>query len=103
MKVVLLSLSGDLDYARRELRRHYPADDLIEMRRAEVEGAGSKARLARLRALAPDVFAVFTERLAWQRGQRALALYGALAGAKTILLFDSHGGAKKASRARVLL
>jgi glycosyltransferase involved in cell wall biosynthesis len=103
MKVVLLSLSGDLDCARRELRRHYPTDDLIEMRRAEVEGAGQKARLARLRALNPDVFAVFTERLAWQRGQHALALFGALAGAKTILLFDSHGGTKKESRARVLL
>ncbi|HEY0322792.1 MAG TPA: glycosyltransferase family 4 protein [Pyrinomonadaceae bacterium] len=103
MKVVLLSLSGDLDYARRALRKHYPGEELSEIRRAEVEGASSKTRLERLRALKPDVFAVFTERLAWQRGQTALALYGALAGAKTILLFDSHGTMKEESRAKVLL
>jgi hypothetical protein len=100
MKVVLLSLSGDLDYARRALRVHYPKDELAEMRRAEVESAGFKTRLQRLRALKPDVFAVFTERLAWQRGQTALALFGALAGAKTILLFDSHGDTKEGARAR---
>jgi glycosyltransferase involved in cell wall biosynthesis len=103
MKVVLLSLSGDLDCARRVLRSRYPGDELAEIRRAEVEGAGYKTRLARLRALRPDVFAVFTERLAWQRGQNALALFGALAGAKTILLFDSQDGIKEESRADVLL
>ncbi|HEV7843500.1 MAG TPA: hypothetical protein VGO69_07365, partial [Pyrinomonadaceae bacterium] len=103
MKVVLLSLSGDLDYARRALRKTYPAEELSEIRRAEVEGAGFKTRLERLRALKPDVFAIFTERLAWQRGQTALALFGALAGAKTILLFDSHGTMKEESRAKVLL
>jgi glycosyltransferase involved in cell wall biosynthesis len=102
MKVVLLSLSGDLDCARRELRRLYPEDELAEMRRAEVEGAGFKKRLERLRALRPDVFAVFTERLAWQRGQNQLALFGALAGAGKILLFDSHGAVKEESRASVL-
>jgi glycosyltransferase involved in cell wall biosynthesis len=102
MKVVLLSLSGDLDYARRALRSRYPKDELAEIRRAEVEGAGFKTRLARLRALKPDVFAVFTERLAWQRGQTALALFGAMAGAKTILLFDSHGGMKEESQSAAL-
>lgn len=103
MRVVLLSLSGDLDYARQELRLRYPEDELTEMRRAEVEGASFRKRLARLRALRPDVFAVFTERLAWQRGQNALALFGALAGAKTVLLFDSHGGIREESGAGLLL
>lgn len=103
MKVVLLSLSGDLDYARRALRSRYPEDELAEIRRAEVEDAGFKTRLARLRALSPDVFAVFTERLAWQRGQNALALFGAMAGAKTILLFDSHGGMKEESQSAALV
>ncbi|MBD0373203.1 MAG: glycosyltransferase family 4 protein [Pyrinomonadaceae bacterium] len=103
MKVVLLSLSGDLDLARRRLRELYPEDELAEMRRAEVEGAGFKSRLERLRALKPDVLAVFTERLAWQRGQTALALFGALGGAKTVLLFDSHGGMREESRADVLV
>lgn len=103
MKVVLLSLSGDLDDARRALRRLYPQDELAELRRAEVEGASFQLKLKRLRALRPDVFAVFTERLAWQRGQTALALFGALAGAKTVLLLDSHGGRMEASRARLLL
>src|ERR1043165_6608828 len=99
MRVVLLSLSGDLDCARRELRRLCPESELAEMRRAEVEGAGFKKRLELLRSMKPDVFAVLTERLAWQRGQNQLALFGALAGALKILLFDSHGGMKEESRA----
>lgn len=103
MKVVLLSLSGDLDCARERLRGLYPEDEITEMRRAEVESAGFKRRLERLRALKPDVLAIFTERLAWQRGQNALELFGALAGAKIILLFDSHGGAKEVKRRDVLL
>jgi glycosyltransferase involved in cell wall biosynthesis len=102
MKVVLLSLSGDLDFARRGLRSLYPEDEITEMRRAEVESASFKSRLRRLRALRPDVFAIFTESLAWQRGQSALALFGALAGARTILLFDSHGGMKRESGTDVL-
>lgn len=102
MRVVLLSLSGDLDIARGRLRSLYPEDELMELRRAEVEGAGFRTRLERLRALRPDVLAIFTERLAWQRGQNALALFGALAGAKTILLFDSHNGMKRKSRSDVL-
>jgi glycosyltransferase involved in cell wall biosynthesis len=76
---------------------------MAELRRAEVEGAGFKRRLERLRALKPDVLAIFTERLAWQRGQNALALFGALAGAKKIVFFDSHGGIKTESRADVLM
>ncbi|HEX8749310.1 MAG TPA: glycosyltransferase family 4 protein [Pyrinomonadaceae bacterium] len=102
MKVVLLSLSGDVDLARRQLRQHYPGDELAEMRRAEVEGVSFKMRLKALRSLRPDVFAIFTERLAWQRGQNALALFGALAGAKKIVLFDSHGEIRTQSRADVL-
>lgn len=102
MKVVLLSLSGDLDVARGRLRSFYPQEELVELRRAEVEGAGFKARLERLRSLRPDVLAIFTERLAWQRGQNALALFGALAGAKKILLFDSHDGVRTESRTDVL-
>jgi glycosyltransferase involved in cell wall biosynthesis len=103
MRVVLLSLSGDLDHARQAVHRLYPRDELIEMRRAEVEGVSFQKRLARLRALRPEVFAVFTERLAWQRGQNALALFGALAGARTILLLDSHGGVKRERRSEVLV
>ncbi|HKS27610.1 MAG TPA: glycosyltransferase family 4 protein [Pyrinomonadaceae bacterium] len=102
MRVVLLSLSGDLDVARVRLRGLYPEDELVELRRAEVEGAGFKRRLERLRALKPDVLAIFTERLQWQRGQNALALFGALAGAKEVLLFDSHNGIKTHSRSDVL-
>lgn len=103
MRVVLLSLSGDLDRARERLRRLYPEDEITELRRAEVESTGFKGRLQRLRTLKPDVLAIFTERLAWQRGQNALELFGALAGAGTVMLFDSHGGAKEENRASILL
>lgn len=102
MKAVLLVLSGDPVRARERLRALVPEAKIEILPRAEVESSGYRERLKGLRARRPDVFAVFTERLAWQRGQNALALFGALAGAKTILLFDSHGGIREESSASLL-
>ena len=45
--------------------------------------------VARLR---PDVLAIATERLPWQRGQNLFMVFGALAGAREVLMIDAHGG-----------
>src|SRR5437764_718845 len=103
MKAVLLVLSGDHVHARERLRALAPEAEIEILSRAEVESSSYVARLKALRARRPDVFAISTERLAWQRGQNALALFGALAGAKTVLLFDSHGGMREESGAKLLL
>ncbi len=103
MKIVLLALSGDVSGAREVLGGIYPDAGFEEMPRSRIEGVGMKQRLSALRAMGPDVFVVATERLAWQRGQNAFLLFGALAGARRTVIMDAHGGWREESRARTLV
>src|SRR3954463_12339764 len=103
MKVVLLSLGGDARHARDLLVTRYPQAGVEEIPRARLEAGGFKHRLSVLRGFRPDVFAVATERLAWQRGQNAFLLFGALAGAKRTIILDAHGGLREESRSRSLM
>ncbi|HKQ51955.1 MAG TPA: glycosyltransferase, partial [Pyrinomonadaceae bacterium] len=103
MKLVLLVLSGDAGRAREALGRVYPDAKVLEIPRAEIESVGMGRRLSALRALRPEVFAVATERLAWQRGQNAFLLFGALAGARRTVILDAHGAWRWETRARSLV
>jgi glycosyltransferase involved in cell wall biosynthesis len=103
MKLVLLMLSGDARRARQTLAARYPQAEIEELPRAEIEAGGMAQRRSALRALRPDVFVVATERLAWQRGQNAFLLFGALAGARRTVIMDAHGGWREESRARSLV
>lgn len=100
MKVVLLALSGDS--ARDKLARLYPHAVIQSISRSEFETGSVLKRLASLRALRPDVFAIATERLAWQRGQDLFMLFGALAGAREAVVIDGHGGMRRESRLELL-
>jgi glycosyltransferase involved in cell wall biosynthesis len=103
MKVVLLALSGDLSRWQDKLRELYPDSSIDVISRAEFETGSHIKRLKSLRALRPDVLAIATERLPWQRGQNLFMLFGALAGAREVLMIDAHGGMVRKSRANVLL
>ena len=103
MKAVLLVLSGDPVSAREHLRALATEAEIEVLPRAEVESSSYTERLKALRARRPDVFAVSTERLAWQRGQNALMLFGALAGAKRMILMDMDGVSKEETRGRVIV
>jgi glycosyltransferase involved in cell wall biosynthesis len=96
MKVVLLALSGDS--ARDKLAQLYPRASIESISRAEFETGSLRKRLASLRARRPDVFAIATERLSWQRGQQLFMIFGALAGAREVVMIDSHGGIRRESR-----
>ena len=96
MKVVLLALSGDS--ARDKLAQLFPAATIEPISRAEFESGGLRKRLASLRARRPDVFAIATERLWWQRGQSLFMIFGAMAGAREVVMIDSHGGLRRESR-----
>jgi len=98
MKVVLLVLSGDADRAREALRQKYPGAVIEEISRPQIESLKLNRRVSALRALSPEIFAVATERLAWQRGQDALLLLGAFAGANESVVFDAHGDQRQESR-----
>jgi glycosyltransferase involved in cell wall biosynthesis len=103
MKVVLLALSGDLNRWRDKLTELYPDSAIELISRAEFETGSHIKRLKSLRALRPDVLAIATERLPWQRGQNLFMVFGALAGAREVLMLDAHGEVVRRSRSNVLL
>ncbi|HKG45974.1 MAG TPA: hypothetical protein VKB02_04565, partial [Pyrinomonadaceae bacterium] len=103
MKVVLLALSGDLARWRDKLVQLYPDCSIDLISRAEFETGSHIKRLKSLRALRPDVLAIATERLPWQRGQNLFMVFGALAGAREVLMLDAHGEVIRKSRSNVLL
>lgn len=103
MKVVLLALSGDLSRWRDKLLQLYPHCSIDLISRAEFENGSHIKRLKSLRALRPDVLAIATERLPWQRGQNLFMVFGALAGAREVLMLDAHGEMVRKSRSNVLL
>jgi glycosyltransferase involved in cell wall biosynthesis len=102
MRIVLLVLSGNPDHARERLQRRYPPAKIESLSRDKLEKGGYLKRVAKLRSLKPDTFAVATERLAWQRGQNALRLFGVLAGARRVILLDAYDEAKEETRGRIL-
>ena len=102
MKAVLLVLSGDPEYARKRVHELYPRAEIEKLSRDEIESSKYRQRVNVLRARRPDLFVVATERLAWQRGQNALLLFGALAGARRVILIDAYGDAREETRRRLL-
>lgn len=102
MKLVLLALSGDVARSHAKLAQLYPQATIETISRGEFETAGLLKRLATLRAHQPEIFAIATERLAWQRGQELFMMFGALAGAREVALVDSHGGVIRRSRGELL-
>ncbi|HEY6661026.1 MAG TPA: hypothetical protein VI031_07785, partial [Pyrinomonadaceae bacterium] len=103
MKVVLLALSGDLSRWHDKLVQLYPGCSIETISRAEFETGSHMKRLKSLRALHPDVLAIATERLPWQRGQNLFMVFGALAGAREVLMMDAHGELLRRSRSNLLL
>jgi glycosyltransferase involved in cell wall biosynthesis len=102
MKIALLVLGGEEKRARDTLRERYPQASIENLARSEIESGNYVARLAAARARHAEVFAVSTERLSWQRGQNALLLFGALAGAKRSMMLDAHGAFREETRAHIL-
>ena len=102
MKVVLLILSGDQALAQKTLAANYPQAELQLVSRSQLGEGGLASRLRALRSLQPDIFAIATERLSWQRGQNLFMLFGALAGAREVVMLDAHGGEVRKSRASLL-
>ncbi len=98
MRVVLTTLSGDPDQAAQELTMRYPDAEIVRFPRSSLENGSLIERLSALRNERPDIFAIMTESLAWQFGQDALMLFGALAGAGESLIMDSRGNVLAGNR-----
>jgi len=102
MKAVFLVLSGDAARSREKLVQLYPQVNVETISRAEFESGGLWQRLSTLRAHQPNIFAIATERLAWQRGQHLFMLFGALAGAREVIIIDNHDGLIRRTRSELL-
>ena len=102
MKIVLLALSDPVP-AQQKLAQLYPEASIQTVSRAQFETGSLSQRLRALRAQAPRIFAIATERLAWQRGQNLFMIFGALAGAREVLMIDAHGAVLRKSRSNLLL
>ena len=102
MKAVLLVLSGDAARSHEKLTQLYPQASIETISRAEFETGSLRQRLSTLRARQADVFVIATERLAWQRGQHLFMLFGALAGAREVIIIDNHDGLIRRTRGELL-
>jgi len=100
MKALLLVLSGNAEAARDWLRKTYPEAAVEPVSRSELEARDPFERLRLMRRSRPDLLVIVTERLVWQRGQNALFLFGALAGARTVAIIDSGGDVRAATYRR---
>ena len=103
MKVVLVVLSGGVQQALDSLAVLYPKSSLELILRSEFETGSSMTRLSALRARRPDVFAIATESLPWQRGQDLFMLFGAMAGAREVVILDAQGRLRKDSRSALIV
>lgn len=103
MKVVLITLSGDPDFAASALAVRHPDAEIVHSGRTLLETGSMTDRLKALRKERPDVFAVMTESLAWQFGQDALMLFGALALARESLVLDARGYVRSGRRAGLIV
>src|SRR5436190_6870059 len=102
MKALLLVLSGDEEHARAWVAENFPAAIIEPLSRYELENAGAAQRLRMVRRRRPDLLAIMTERLQWQRGQNALFAFGAMAGARRVVMIDARGAVRNESRAQIL-
>ena len=103
MKIVLIALDREPTRAAQILRAQFPGGTIETLPVNEIENLSARQRLRVLRALKPDLFAVSTERLAWQQGQNLLLMFGALGGAREVMLFDPFGTERRETRGDALL
>jgi glycosyltransferase involved in cell wall biosynthesis len=97
--VVLLDLSEDKDAAKLWASNRFPGSEIKTINKDDLKVGSKREVLARVRALKPDTFALFTFDLNLQSARSAMILFIAFAGARQIVLED-HAG-RRLSRSRL--
>jgi len=100
---VLLDLSGDLNAALDWAASISPNATVKQINKSDLKWTSKSEALTRVRKLGPDVFLIFTADIEAQSACALLMLFGALAGARRIVIGDSHGHILSRSRAGALL
>lgn len=99
---LLLDLSGEKQAAEEWAASRLEDRELREISKADLKWRSKRESLSHIRSLAPETFAVFASDLQAQSTRGAMALFGALTGARRIILGDSTGRTLERSRAAVL-
>ena len=97
--VALLDLSEDKGAARRWASKRFPGSEIKTLDKSDLRRGSKREILARVRALRPDTFALFTSDINLQSVRSAMILFSALAGARRIVLEDRAG--RRISRSRI--
>jgi glycosyltransferase involved in cell wall biosynthesis len=95
---LLLDLSGNRSIAHEWAKRQFRGQQIQFINKADLKWSSKRQALRNVRTLKPHTFAVFTNDLNLQSTRCSLILFGALAGAKRIVLGDSRGRAISRSR-----
>jgi glycosyltransferase involved in cell wall biosynthesis len=96
--VLLLDLSNDHEAALAWAGQQFAGIAIRLLDKAELKWESRRAALARIRALSPRVFAIFTADLQTQSARTSMMLFAALCGAQRIVFGDSNGRSVTRSR-----
>ncbi|HEY6334046.1 MAG TPA: glycosyltransferase, partial [Blastocatellia bacterium] len=101
-KTILLDLSGDDKAAASWARRTFHGTEVQRVHKQDLKWASKSQALRSIKELRPSTFAVFSGDLQLQSARAAISIFGALAGAHTIVLGDRQGRTVIRGRFRVL-
>ncbi|MGA9769959.1 MAG: glycosyltransferase family 4 protein [Blastocatellia bacterium] len=96
---LLLDLSGDKTAAIAWASDQFPSASIRLIDKSELKWESKREALARIRAMKPRAFALFTSDLQSQSARGSIVLFAALCGARLIVIGDSNGRAIARSRA----
>ncbi len=101
--VLLLDLSGDKRAADAWASERFPGSEIQPINKTDLKWGSKREALARVRAIRPDTFAVFSADLNLQSAPSAIVLFSALAGARRVVIEDGAGRSVSRSRIGALL
>jgi glycosyltransferase involved in cell wall biosynthesis len=101
--MLLLDLSGDKSAAISWVGDQFPTASIRLIDKGELKWESKREALARIRAMKPRLFAIFTSDLQAQSSRGSILLFAALCGARRIVIGDSNGRAINRSRASALV
>ncbi len=102
-EALLLDLSGDKSAAVYWASNQFPTASIRLIDKGELKRESKREALARIRAMKPCRFAIFTSDLQAQSARGSILLFAALCGARLIVIGDSNGRAINRSRTNAII
>ncbi|HEY3135875.1 MAG TPA: glycosyltransferase family 4 protein [Blastocatellia bacterium] len=100
---LLLDMSGDERVAMTWALAALPTAEIRPINKADLKWESKRGALTRVRALKPEVFAVFASDLSMQSARSAMIVLAALSGARRVVMADRSGRALERSRTGAML